>query len=99
MSLVLTEADEQTEFGDPAYPELPNESGTYTVRSLWRVVEWRNKQIFRTTFVRHYWHPLGEDERYLVVSSNDVSFVTGVPSNRDVEKWLTSGQPTIVKVK
>ena len=83
--------------GVAGYPALPTEPGAYSVRSLYRVSEWRGGAVYKTTFIRNLFVPMGcqlatwveGDQHFMIVSC----------STKETEEWLNEGRPVIVRVR
>lgn len=84
--------DATAEFGDPSYPDFPTLKGTYSIRSLWRVTEWRGGTVFRTQFIRHLWWPLQHNEPSHFQAHGE-TFMIGSVSTTDQQRWMEAGHP------
>lgn len=93
---LIQDNDLTAEFGDPSYPEFPTEPGAYAVGGLWRVTEWRNRDVFKTIFVRHLWIPMEFGKA--VVEHEGETFLLNAVSDKHTTEWMESGKRVIVTV-
>lgn len=93
----ITELDRIATLGDPTYPAHPTQSGTYSVRSLWRVSEWKDGAVFRTTFLRNLWVPMGCEVATFI--DDNIHFIINSVSTTDATKWMENGYPVFITVR